>query len=732
MFRSGSHPSHPFSAASLRLYAGIFILTLVAYFPALHGNFLWDDDAHVTKLELRSWSGLGLIWGKIGATQQYYPVLHTAFWIEHRLWGDTPTGYHLVNVLLHGLAACLLAFVLQRLGLKSAWFVAGLFALHPVAVESVAWITEQKNTLSTVFYLSAVLAYFRFSEIRTAGWYGLATGLFVLALLSKSVTASLPAVLLVIAWWQQGTLSWRRDVLPLLPWFALGIAMGLTTAWAERTLIGAQGHEFTMSFLQRMLLSGRIIWFYLGKLLLPVNLTFIYPRWTVSPAEVWQYGFLLLTGAALVLLWAKKWRGTLAAALIFGGSLFPVLGFLNVYPFRYSFVADHFQYVARISVFVLLAEGLSRLLIRYPAQVGHVFRGAILIVLGVLTCQQCTIYKDAETLWLATLERNPACWMAHDNLGRMLLDQGKVQESIPHYELAVQHNPNSSMIHSNFGVALMEANRMAEAQQQFEASIRLKPDDPETHNNLGITLYTAGRVDDAAKQFTEALRLYPLYADASRNLGKILDASGRSQEALPYLREAVRLQPDNPDSHFSLANALRHLNQPDEAFQHYQAMLQIRPGEIAAHDNIADMLSEQNLLAEAVPHYKAALQTNPRAAEIQYKLGNILLKLRRWTDALPACEAAVKLQPDRPEAHINLGTALFFSSNIDEAIRHFEKAVELKPDSAKAHYFLGNALVSKGLKPEAAQHYERALAINPDYEPARQNLAKLRTGSLKP
>ena len=216
---------------------------------------LWDDSAHVTRPELQSLHGLWRVWFDLGATQQYYPLLHSAFWVEHKLWGDAPFYYHLLNVLLHAAAACLLLAALKRLKIPGAFLAAGIFALHPVYVESVAWITEQKNTLSAVFYFASLLFYLRFDEERGARDYFCAAGFFILALLSKTVTATLPAALLVIFWWKRGRLSLTRDVAPLLPWFALGAVAGLFTAWVERRMIGAQGAAFEFTILQRILLS---------------------------------------------------------------------------------------------------------------------------------------------------------------------------------------------------------------------------------------------------------------------------------------------------------------------------------------------------------------------------------------------------------------------------------------------------------------------------------------------
>ncbi len=297
---------------------------------------------------------------RAGATQQYYPLLHSAFWLEHFMWGEAVVGYHLTNIVLHALSACLVVMVMRRLSLPGAWLAGLVFALHPVNVESVAWISEQKNTLSGVFCLASLLIYLHFDEDRQKSKYLLATGLFVLALLSKTVTATLPAVLLVIFWWRRGRLEWKRDVLPLLPWFALGICAGLFTSRVERTFGGASGTDFLLTPAQRLLIAGRAICFYAGKLFWPANLTFFYPQWKIDAAVWWQWLFpagVLALGLGLVLA-SRRYRGPLAGFLIFAGTLFPVLGFLNVYPFRYSYVADHFQYLACLGIIVPLISVL--------------------------------------------------------------------------------------------------------------------------------------------------------------------------------------------------------------------------------------------------------------------------------------------------------------------------------------------------------------------------------------
>ena len=306
-------PAAPFQT-SWRKDAGmialVFALVFACYWPALSGAMLWDDPAHVPRPELRSLDGLQRIWTEVGATQQYYPVLFSSFWLQHRLWGDAMTGYHVVNAALHATSCCLLAFLLRRLwswptitndGLPparavppyAAWIAAAIFAVHPVCVESVAWVTEQKNTLSLLFYLLAAFCYVGFAQQRKVGLYAVASGFFLLALGSKTATVTLPAALLVVLWWKHGRLRLRADVLPLLPWFLASAAIGLLTSWVERKVIGAEGAAFDLTLVERTLLAGRIVWFYTGKLLWPADLMFFYPRWPVpSLSPLWLAGFV--------------------------------------------------------------------------------------------------------------------------------------------------------------------------------------------------------------------------------------------------------------------------------------------------------------------------------------------------------------------------------------------------------------------------------------------------------
>jgi len=665
--------------------------TLAAYWPALRGGLLWDDEGHVTKPALRSLSGLGRIWTQLGATQQYYPVLHTAFWVEHRLWGDATLGYHLLNVLLHVTAACLLALILRRLwdgdartsaSLRASgsgrlaegherrryagaeWLAAWIFALHPVAVESVAWIAEQKNTLSTVFYLLAVLAYLRFDGQRRWSWYLLALGGFVLALLSKSVTATLPAALLVVLWWRRGRLEWRRDVRPLVPWFVLGLAMGLLTSWVERRLIGAEGAGFNLSLLARTLLAGRVVWFYLGKLFWPADLIFIYPHWTVSTAAAWQY----LAPAGVVVLVAALWwirgrtRAPLAAALFFIGSLFPALGFFNAYPFIYSFVADHFQYLASLGFIALAAGGWGRAWAEDAAQWPRralLAAGAAVVVgaLGVLTWHQSRMYRDLPTLYRETIARNPGCWMAEFNLANLDYSTGRLREAIPYYEQALVARPDYSEAHNNLGNVWRDLGRRDLARANYEAALRLDPANAGAWVNLGIVSYEAGDKVGAERSYQAALRLQPDLRPVHLYLGNLLREEGRLAAAIPHFEAALRLQPDDAVTQMNLADALEATGRPADAIGHYQASLKLQPAQPDTEDSLGIALAESGRLDEALTHFERALQLRPGFPEAQNNLGSALMQAGRFDEAVRHFEAALQLKPDYPAARENLRLA---------------------------------------------------------------------------
>jgi Flp pilus assembly protein TadD len=645
-------------AASSRLTDRLVAAALVAavflvYQPCWQGGLIWDDDVHVAAAVLRSWRGLYRIWFDVGATLQYYPLLHTALWVERRLWGDAVLGYHLLNIGLHGLTAILAWVGLRRLKVPGAPLAAAIFALHPVHVESVAWIAEQKNTLSAVFYLAAMIVYLRFDQSRKATSYVGAFGLFVLALLSKTVTATLPGALLVIFWWQRGRLSWRRDAVPLLPFFLVGAGTGMITAWWELQYNQCVGPEFDMTWVQRTLLAGRATWFHAAKIFWPVHLTFVYPRWQVDSGAAWQYVFPLAAAVLLALLWAiRRWtRAPLAAALYFGGTLFPTLGFFNLYTFRYSLVANHYQYLASLGIIAPVAAGAALLSRRWPiwgSRAGYALCFVMLAILGVMSSRQSRMYTDIETLYRTTIAENPGCWMAHNNLGVALADRGKFGEAIPHYRKAIRLDDRNSAVHNNLGSALAAQGKVEEAISHYREAIRLDERNSAAHDNLGIALAAQGRFEAAISHFREAIRLDDENGAAHNNLGNALAAQGKVEEAISHFREAIRLDDENSKAHDNLGMALVRLGRVDEAIGEYEIVLRTRPDDAKTLNNIAWIRS-----------------THPDP------------RFRDGAEAVSLARRAVELSPDDPDCFDTLAAAYAEVGRFPEAGEAARKAVEL-------------------------------------------------------
>ena len=586
----------------------LIVVTALAYQPAWNGKPIWDDDIHLTSAKLSSLHGLGRIWTDPAAAPQYYPLLHTVFWIEHKLWGAWPLPYHLLNIALHALTALLLWRILQRLELPGAWLAAGIFALHPVLVESVAWISELKNTLSGALCAASALFYLQYDRERKRSAYFVAFALFLAGVMTKTVIVTLPAVLLVIFWWKRGTLKWKGDFAPLIPFFLAGFVAGLVTIWAEEKFSVEHGETFAFSLLERFLIAGRLFWFYLGELFWPKNLMMIYPAWKISQAIWWQYFFPL---AGLILffgLWTirKKWRGPFAAALCFVLMLFPVLGFFNLSFFMSAvgsdhhtaiFRADHFQYLATIAIIAPVSTGLAWLATRIKAKMRpavYAASAALLLLLASLTWAQSTIYRDAETCFRAVIAKNPNSATARSNLGNALLNDGFVDEAIVQFRRSIQIDPDYQFGHHNLGAALMVKGEPDEAISHLRTVLKLNPNHPKAYYTLGNALSKKGEVDEAVASYKRALTLQADFPDAHCNLANLLLEKGEIEEALAHYRAALALQPDDPRAHYNLAVALVHKGELDPAIGELRAALRIDPAYPDAEPLLHDLVARKS------------------------------------------------------------------------------------------------------------------------------------------
>lgn len=692
---------------------------------------MWDDDAHITARALQSVEGLARIWFEPGATQQYYPLVHSAFWVFNRLWGHQTLGYHLVNIILHALSAFLIALILRRLAVSGALLAAVIFALHPIHAESVAWISELKNTLSGFLYLCAGLVYLRVDQHnrpRAGGLYLAALLLFIAALLSKTVTATLPAALLVVFWWKRGSLGWRRDVVPLIPFFVLGAAAGLFTAWVEQHFIGAQGHEFQFSFLERALIAGRAFWFYLQKLFLPVNLMFVYPRWEIGRDNLALFLYPLSAIALLIAAWTvrRRTRAPLAVLLLFAGTLSPALGFFNVYPFRYSFVADHFVYLASIPVIAFASAALVGGARRFGrVRVEAVAIAAVGIPLGMLTWIQSLHYVSAETLYRVTLDKNPSCWMCQNNLAMPLLEGSAEQldEAVRLIESSLRTNPNHVEALNNLGVAYRRMGRLEDATEAHRRAVQLSPTSATAHNNLGTDAHASGRFEEALAHYKTAIALNPLSAESHRNMGATLIELGRLDEAARHIQRSLELFPESPDAHHSLGTVMLRAGRPDEAIRHFNEALRLDPRHAGARNNLGMALEMSGRLDEAAEQYREAARIKPGAIAYD-NLGYVLFRLGRHAEARLYFERAIRLQANYAPAHINLGHLLYASKQFPDAISQYREAVKHAAGNtaAEAHNGLGVGLATTGAVDSAIAHFREALRLRPDYAEARANL----------
>jgi tetratricopeptide (TPR) repeat protein len=684
----------------------IILLVLIFYSPAMNADFIWDDDDYVTKNEnLRSLAGLRRIWLNPGATYQYYPLVHTSFWVEYHLWQLHPFGYHVVNILVHGLSSVILFLILRKLGLSWAWLAASIFALHPVHVESVAWITERKNTLSGLFYLLSLLYYLRYidpppeasrtrsrrsiqfpGEIQSNLWrcYVPALFFFLCALLSKTVAASLPVSIFLLLWWKKNRITWK-DVLPLIPFFILGGVLGLITANLEKMIVGAKGAQWDWSFTERCLIAGRALWFYAGKLLIPHPLIFIYPKWQISAKESVQYLYPLIALFVIITLWllrGKTGKAPLAAVLFFIVSLFPALGFFNVYPMLYSYVADHFQYLASIGLIILysglIASGVKRLL---PSnlKIQHGLLAIIPLALGILTWRQAHVYKDIETLWRETLAKNPNAWIAHNNLATLMTDQGKIDEAIQHLKEAIRLNPKWEIAHYNLGYAISKKGDTEEGMKHYRKAIELNPKYTSAYINLGIAYDSLGDYKQAIQNFNKAKDLMPGKDSIYLCLGNSYASLGSLDEAIPCYQKTLSLNPNKIDARLNLASALLTKNNIKEAIAQFNELLRLQPDHEMAHNFLGNIYASQGDWTRSLEHYKHVLRINPKNADTMNNAGVVLARMEKWDEAIDHYQRAAQINPHLPKFHSNLGDVLLKKGKVKEALEAFCKELEISP-----------------------------------------------------
>ena len=644
------------------------LLVAVSYIPVmLWGGFVWDDRVITDAELLHKLSGLWRIWFSPNDLNvwegHYWPLVYTSFWLEHKLWGLNPLGYHVVNVVLHFVNTLLLWRLLARLVVPGSWVVAAVFAVHPVHVESVAWVIERKDLLSTLFYLAACLTWVRFGAAPRlgSGRYFLTLALFVWGLLCKSIVVTLPAALLLWSWWKQGRVS-GADWLRVVPFFAVGLGI----VGADVSFIRAKEDvAFDYSMVERVLIAAHALWFYAGKLLWPDGLAIIYPHWAVGVANPVAWGYVFAAGALPTALWLlrhRMGRGPLAGVVFFAVTLVPVLGFVDYGYMQFSFVADRYQYLAGIGVLAAgigaAAYGLGH--IRYGGMGRWGVGGVVLIalvVLGTLTWRQAGLYRDNVTFYKHILSHNPTARSIQYNLGNTLLTAQRSEEALAAFRIAVEQNPDSVNAHSNTGRALMDLDRLDEAEERLRHALEMDPRHTVSLQNLALVRIRQQRHDEALDVYRRLIKIDPGNAGGHSGMGIALHYLGRTDEALQSIDRALSLDPTYA-----------------EALNNRELMPQVK-----AHADAGFALMEEGRLDEAEKHLRYVLKIDPVYTVSIENLALLQLRRQRYGEALVLYQRLVALDADNAKAWSGMGIAFYYLDRTDEALQSIDRALSLDP-----------------------------------------------------
>jgi tetratricopeptide (TPR) repeat protein len=769
------------------LVAGIclflVVVVWVVFGPTLHYEFVnFDDDVYVYEnpAVARGMTLPGIIWA---FTHIHSGNWHPLTWVSHMVdcqwYGLNPGGHHFTNVLLHTVTVLLVFLVLRRLT-KYLWrsaFVAAIFAIHPLRVESVAWVAERKDVLSGFFFLLTLLCYAKavtsnqcqVARTKTAPastmsrvtyhespFYWLALLFFGLGLMSKPMLVTAPLVLLLLDYWPLGrisesgaqstelknasrnapslhysTMSMLRLFLEKWPFFGLAAASCVVTIFAQ-----AEGLQPFKNAPLLWRTGNALISYvaYLGQLFWPSGLAVLYPfpanGVRISEAVLSLVVLTSITVGAFVLRRSRPYY--LAGWLWYVIMLVPVIGLVQV---GAQARADRYTYLPQIGLDVLLTWGVAELSAGWHHRRWLLGGLSTVILAALIYCAQVQIsyWRDNESLWTHTLACTADNFAGHNNLGIALLRKDRVDEAITHFQTAMHIKPDYTKAGCNLCNALLKIGQVDEAIAQCEKVLQINPDYPEAHGNLGNALLQKGDVREAIVHYQRALQIKPDDAEIHNNLGGALLKMGSTDEAIAQYQTTLQIKPDNAVAHINLATALLQKGRLDEAIAQYQRALQIKPDDAETCYNLGNALLQKSRVDEAMVHFQKALQIKPGYAEAHINLGNALLQKGRVDEAIVHYKAALQIKPDSAEAHNNLGNALLQKGQVDEAIAYCQKALQIDPGSIEAHGNLGNALLQKGQVDEAIAAYQKVLQIKPDNANAHNNLgiALLKMGRVE-
>ncbi|MGI9228762.1 MAG: tetratricopeptide repeat protein [Gammaproteobacteria bacterium] len=676
------------SSATLLPALALLLMVLVSFWPAFSAGFVWDDNVFIVKEpRVSTLTGLADIWLRpLGNAEfHYWPILYTSFWLDYQLWGFNPAGFHATNLLLHGANTVLLWRLLLRMNIPGAWLIAAVFALHPLRAEAVVWVIARKDLLATLFYLLAAGCWLRYRERPETATYLALLAWYVAGMLSKSVAITLPVVLLVWVWWQRGRIV-GRDLAQITPLLLLGLAVGIY----DMNLFNAQAvHDFNYSVAERLIIAGKAVWFYVGKLLWPHPLMFHYPHWDVSPANPLNWLGLLAALTLVAGLWLARHRigrGPLAGILFFTITILPVLGLVSFGYMKFSFVADRYLYLPGIGLMsVLIAaavtawqrlskhhsplEGASKQ--AKPSLVGG--QALVIILLttyGTLTFQRAYVYENDIVLFRHIIATNPDAPEAWFNLGTVMMAQKQEQEAaIEAFREAIKQDPTIAKVYINLGSVLMKLERNEEAETAFRRAIELEP-----------------------KDFT--------------------------QESMP-----LRARHEATMAHLNLSNVLLDLKRPQDAETSLRNALALEPDDAIAQQSLASLLHQQGRNQEAMTLLRKLTQTTEPTITIYLLMGEVATALGRTELAARYFQQATTLKPEGASALAQQAAVHFKAGYYEKALEYYRRSIAIQPNNAEVHSNMGSALGQLGRMQEAIASFERALQINPQLESARANLA---------
>ena len=734
--RSSEESTAPTGRARIpsRQALALALLVAVSYLPALEAGFVWDDLIFVEEAAVRDWSGLWSIWfspADIEKEGHYWPMVYTSFWLEHKLWGLAPLGYHAVNVLLHLLNVLLAWRLLQRLAVPGAWVTAAVFAVHPLHVESVAWVIERKDLLSALFYLAAALTWIRFVKAPRPGRYGLALGLFAAALLSKSIAVTLPAALLIYHWWQAGRVT-RTDLTRLAPFFGVALVI---TALDLSFYTSREPLDLGYSPVERVLIATRALWFYAGKLLWPAGLAIIYPLWEVSAADPLAWTYVAAAVALAAALWFSRQRlgrGPLAGILFFSVTLSPVLGFVDYGYMQFSLVADRFQYLAGLGVMAVLLGAARRGVGRLPSAARTAAAGALILalaMLGALTWRQAGIYRNEITFFNHILAHNPEARDAHLNLVGPLSDAGRLEDALAAARIGVERRPDHALAYSNLGRTLVLLEQYDEAEEVLRTALELDPRNATAHQNLGEALRQRERYEEAIAMYRAALAIKADYAAAHGGLGAALFESERYEESLAALDRALVLDSGAASAGKTAlfaGRAARKLGRSREAEAQFRKAAALAPDSLEPLLELSGLLFGEDRAEEAEEYLRRARELRPNDPLTLHKVAEALRAAGRHQEAVAAYRNVMRSDPEFAHAHVGLAAALVDLQRYEEALESLARAASLETDpatTATSHFLAGRALKELGRMPEAAARFEQAIESDPGHAEALDHLA---------